>query len=135
MILFLPYRSPPSRYGTQKGPSACPDHRVRRLGSCHRLRHPSIQPQVSRPPPPLKTLQMFSNDTISLIGFPGEIFMQIVEMMILPLIISSVISALAQVRAKDARRIGIITVIYYLITTFLSTFVSFSLNIKGYSNL
>uniref|UniRef100_A0A1I7W7V8 Amino acid transporter n=1 Tax=Heterorhabditis bacteriophora TaxID=37862 RepID=A0A1I7W7V8_HETBA len=36
--------------------------------------------------------QKLSNDTISLIGFPGEIFMQIVEMMILPLIISSVIS-------------------------------------------
>lgn len=34
----------------------------------------------------------FSNDTISLIGFPGEIFMQIVEMMILPMIVSSVIS-------------------------------------------
>jgi solute carrier family 1 (high affinity glutamate transporter) protein 2 len=33
-----------------------------------------------------------SNDVINLIGFPGEIFMQIVEMMILPLIISSVIS-------------------------------------------
>ncbi|VDO61000.1 unnamed protein product [Haemonchus placei] len=65
-----------------------------------------------------------SNDTISLIGFPGEIFMQIVEMMILPLIISSVISALAQVRARDARQIGIVTVIYYMTTTFLSTFVS-----------
>ncbi|RCN32476.1 putative excitatory amino acid transporter 1 [Ancylostoma caninum] len=63
-----------------------------------------------------------SNDTISLIGFPGEIFMQIVEMMILPLIISSVISALAQVRARDARKIGIVTVIYYMTTTFLSTF-------------
>ncbi|WKY04238.1 hypothetical protein Q1695_005313 [Nippostrongylus brasiliensis] len=63
-----------------------------------------------------------SNDTISLIGFPGEIFMQIVEMMILPLIISSVISALAQVRARDARQIGIVTVIYYMTTTFLSTF-------------
>jgi hypothetical protein len=37
----------------------------------------------------------FSNDAISLIGFPGEIFMQIVEMMILPLIISSVISGKA----------------------------------------
>uniref|UniRef100_A0A8R1DMG4 Amino acid transporter n=3 Tax=Caenorhabditis japonica TaxID=281687 RepID=A0A8R1DMG4_CAEJA len=63
-----------------------------------------------------------SNDTISLIGFPGEIFMQIVEMMILPLIMSSVISALAQVRARDARRIGIVTIIYYMTTTFLSTF-------------
>uniref|UniRef100_A0A915ACQ9 Amino acid transporter n=1 Tax=Parascaris univalens TaxID=6257 RepID=A0A915ACQ9_PARUN len=63
-----------------------------------------------------------SNDAISLIGFPGEIFMQIVEMMILPMIISSVISALAQVRACDAGQIGLMTVIYYMITTFLSTF-------------
>ncbi|CAJ0931082.1 unnamed protein product, partial [Mesorhabditis belari] len=63
-----------------------------------------------------------SQDTVSLIGFPGEIFLQLVEMMILPLIISSVISALAQVRPKDARRIGCVTVVYYMITTFLSTF-------------
>ncbi|KHN78500.1 Putative sodium-dependent excitatory amino acid transporter glt-3 [Toxocara canis] len=63
-----------------------------------------------------------SNDAISLIGFPGEIFMQIVEMMILPMIISSVISALAQVRARDAGQIGLMTVIYYMTTTFLSTF-------------
>lgn len=33
-------------------------------------------------------------------------------------------SALAQVRPKDARRIGCVTVVYYMITTFLSTFVS-----------
>jgi hypothetical protein len=51
-----------------------------------------------------------SNDAISLIGFPGEIFMQIVEMMILPLIISSVISALAQTRAVVAGRMGLLTV-------------------------
>ncbi|KAI1714773.1 sodium:dicarboxylate symporter family domain-containing protein [Ditylenchus destructor] len=63
-----------------------------------------------------------SNDAISLIGFPGEIFMQIVEMMILPLIISSVISALAQIRAPEAGRIGGLTVLYYMTTTFLSTF-------------
>uniref|UniRef100_A0A914IAH9 Amino acid transporter n=1 Tax=Globodera rostochiensis TaxID=31243 RepID=A0A914IAH9_GLORO len=63
-----------------------------------------------------------SNDAISLIGFPGEIFMQIVEMMILPLIISSVISALSQIRPKVAGRIGLLTVAYYMTTTFLSTF-------------
>ena len=63
-----------------------------------------------------------SNDAISLIGFPGEIFMQIVEMMILPLIISSVISALSQIRAVDAGRMGLLTVAYYMTTTFLSTF-------------
>lgn len=64
--------------------------------------------------------------------------MQIVEMMILPLIISSVvsgiltllrfpnkiISALAQVRARDAQRMGTIAVLYYLTTTFLATIVS-----------
>uniref|UniRef100_A0A914YVE1 Amino acid transporter n=1 Tax=Panagrolaimus superbus TaxID=310955 RepID=A0A914YVE1_9BILA len=63
-----------------------------------------------------------SNDTISLIGFPGEIFMQIVEMMILPMIISSVISALAQIRPEDTSRIGIYTIAYYMLTTLLSTF-------------
>ncbi|CEF59272.1 Excitatory amino acid transporter 2 [Strongyloides ratti] len=62
-----------------------------------------------------------SNDLIQLIGFPGEIFMQIVEMMILPLIISSVISALSQIAFKDATKIGLITVFYYMTTTFLST--------------
>src|SRR4051794_19128661 len=64
-----------------------------------------------------------SNDAISLIGFPGEIFMQIVEMMILPLIISSVISALSQIPANLAGRMGALTVLYYTATTFLSTFV------------
>ncbi|KAF7638180.1 Amino acid transporter [Meloidogyne graminicola] len=63
-----------------------------------------------------------SNDAISLIGFPGEIFMQIVEMMILPLTISSVISALAQTRPSVAGRMGLLTVAYYMTTTFLSTF-------------
>uniref|UniRef100_A0A0N4ZB35 Amino acid transporter n=1 Tax=Parastrongyloides trichosuri TaxID=131310 RepID=A0A0N4ZB35_PARTI len=41
--------------------------------------------------------------------------------MILPLIISSVISALAQIAFKDATKIGVITVFYYMTTTFLST--------------
>ncbi|KAH7725528.1 Protein GLT-3 [Aphelenchoides avenae] len=44
-------------------------------------------------------------------------------MMILPLIISSVISALAQIRSNDAARIGSYTVLYYMTTTFLSTFI------------
>uniref|UniRef100_A0A0N5AFG3 Amino acid transporter n=1 Tax=Syphacia muris TaxID=451379 RepID=A0A0N5AFG3_9BILA len=63
-----------------------------------------------------------SNDTISLIGFPGEIFMQIVEMIIIPMIISSVISALANLHAADSRRIVFLTIIYYVTTTFMSTF-------------
>uniref|UniRef100_A0A914NJT9 Amino acid transporter n=2 Tax=Meloidogyne incognita group TaxID=654580 RepID=A0A914NJT9_MELIC len=70
----------------------------------------------------LPTKIYFSNDVISLIGFPGEIFMQIVEMMILPLTISSVISALAQTRPSVAGRMGLLTVAYYMTTTFLSTF-------------
>nr|CAD2125971.1 unnamed protein product [Meloidogyne enterolobii] len=48
--------------------------------------------------------------------------MQIVEMMILPLTISSVISALAQTRPSVAGRMGLLTVAYYMTTTFLSTF-------------
>uniref|UniRef100_A0A0K0EB49 Amino acid transporter n=1 Tax=Strongyloides stercoralis TaxID=6248 RepID=A0A0K0EB49_STRER len=60
-------------------------------------------------------------EVITLINFPGEIFMQILKLMILPLIFSSLISALAQMNAKDSGQMGLITVLYYLTTTALAT--------------
>uniref|UniRef100_A0A0N4ZAX4 Amino acid transporter n=1 Tax=Parastrongyloides trichosuri TaxID=131310 RepID=A0A0N4ZAX4_PARTI len=60
-------------------------------------------------------------EAIILINFPGEIFMQVLKLMILPLIFSSLISALAQMNAKDSGQMGLITVLYYLTTTALAT--------------
>ncbi|TMS37957.1 hypothetical protein L596_004787 [Steinernema carpocapsae] len=63
----------------------------------------------------------FSQDTIQLINFPGEIFMQVLKLMILPLIFSSLISALAQMDVKESGQMGAITILYYMTTTILST--------------
>ncbi|CAD5219446.1 unnamed protein product [Bursaphelenchus okinawaensis] len=62
-----------------------------------------------------------SAETIQIINFPGEIFLQVLKLMILPLIFSSLISALAQLDARSAGQMGMITVGYYLLTVILST--------------
>ncbi|CAI2350921.1 unnamed protein product [Caenorhabditis sp. 36 PRJEB53466] len=62
-----------------------------------------------------------SQETLQLINFPGEIFMQVLKMMILPLIFSSLISALAQMDAKESGQMGASTVLYYLSTATLAT--------------
>ena len=69
-----------------------------------------------------------SPETLTLINFPGEIFMQVLKMMILPLIFSSLISALAQMDARESGQMGLATVLYYLTTTVLATLVCISAN-------
>lgn len=58
--------------------------------------------------------------TIMLIGFPGELFMNMLKMLILPLIIASLICALAALDSKATGKIGRRTVLYYLMTTLLA---------------
>uniref|UniRef100_A0A0N5ATZ5 Amino acid transporter n=1 Tax=Syphacia muris TaxID=451379 RepID=A0A0N5ATZ5_9BILA len=58
--------------------------------------------------------------TITLLSFPGEILMNMLKMMILPLIISSLISGLAQLDAKQSGKMGSIALIYYFATTFVA---------------
>lgn len=48
-----------------------------------------------------------SQRTIDLIGFPGEILMNMLKMMIIPLIASSLISGLSQLDARQSGRIGV----------------------------
>ncbi|KAK6026635.1 hypothetical protein OSTOST_07383, partial [Ostertagia ostertagi] len=62
-----------------------------------------------------------SSDTISLLQFPGEIFMRLLKLMILPLVIASLISALAQMDVANSSVMGIVTLLYYLTTVFLAT--------------
>ncbi|KAI1286667.1 Excitatory amino acid transporter 2 [Halotydeus destructor] len=59
----------------------------------------------------------FSDDTIELISFPGDILMRMLKMLILPLIVSSLIAGLAQLDAKSSGKMGSRAIAYYMATT------------------
>ncbi|XP_054428381.1 excitatory amino acid transporter 5 isoform X1 [Pteronotus mesoamericanus] len=64
-----------------------------------------------------------SPQEISYFQFPGELLMRMLKMLILPLVVSSLISGLASLDAKTSSRLGILTVAYYLWTTFVAVIV------------
>lgn len=63
----------------------------------------------------------YSKDVIQLIGFPGELFLRMLKMLILPLIIASVISALASLDSTVSGKIGMRACMFYLTTTVVAT--------------
>ncbi|KAM3876290.1 excitatory amino acid transporter 5-like [Diretmus argenteus] len=56
-------------------------------------------------------------------SFPGELLMRMLKMLILPLITSSLMSGLSSMESKACCRIGVLTVTYYLWTTFIAVVV------------
>ncbi|XP_061593449.1 excitatory amino acid transporter 5-like isoform X2 [Cololabis saira] len=56
-------------------------------------------------------------------SFPGELLMRILKMLILPLITSSLMSGLSSMESKACCRMGVLTVTYYLWTTFIAVMV------------
>ncbi|XP_046546860.1 excitatory amino acid transporter 3-like [Haliotis rubra] len=64
-----------------------------------------------------------SPKVIILISFPGEIFLRLMKMLILPLIVSSIITGLANLNNKSASKIGLYTIVYYISTTVLATII------------
>uniref|UniRef100_A0A4X2LRP2 Amino acid transporter n=1 Tax=Vombatus ursinus TaxID=29139 RepID=A0A4X2LRP2_VOMUR len=67
--------------------------------------------------------QHLSSQEISYIQFPGELLMRMLKMLILPLVVSSLMSGLASLDAKTSSHLGILTVAYYLWTTFVAVIV------------
>ncbi|XP_074077508.1 excitatory amino acid transporter 5 [Macrotis lagotis] len=67
--------------------------------------------------------QRLSPQEISYFQFPGELLMRMLKMLILPLVVSSLMSGLASLDAKTSSRLGILTVAYYLWTTFVAVIV------------
>ena len=54
------------------------------------------------------------------IKFPGELFIRLLKLIVIPLITSSIIVALNDIDIKSAGRLGRRTIIYYITTTILS---------------
>ncbi|KAI1904013.1 hypothetical protein AGOR_G00001320 [Albula goreensis] len=59
-------------------------------------------------------------DVIMVIAFPGDILMRMLKMLILPLIISSLITGLAGLDAKSSGRLGTRAMVYYMSTTVIA---------------
>lgn len=63
----------------------------------------------------------YSKDVVDLVAFPGDMFLRMLKMLILPLIIASVISALASLDSTVSGKIGMRACMFYLTTTIVAT--------------
>ncbi|XP_002154975.2 excitatory amino acid transporter 1 [Hydra vulgaris] len=64
---------------------------------------------------------------LTFLGFPGEILMRMLKMLILPLIVSSLIVGLADLDQKASGKIGRRAIIYYMVTTLIAVFLGITL--------
>ncbi|CAB3979650.1 excitatory amino acid transporter-like [Paramuricea clavata] len=74
------------------------------------LLHSTVQSSTDPPP----------KEFAMLLSFPGEILIRILKLLVLPLIISSVLLAVAELDAKQSGKLGKRTLLYYLTTTILA---------------
>ena len=58
--------------------------------------------------------------TINIIAYPGELFMRLLKLMILPLVIASLITGSASLNAKMSGMVAFRTILYFLVTSLLS---------------
>jgi len=61
--------------------------------------------------------------TILLLSYPGELFMRLLKLMILPLVISSLVTGSASLNAKINGKMALRTIVFFLVTSLLSAVV------------
>lgn len=62
----------------------------------------------------------FTKRQIMYLRFPGDLLMNMLKLLILPLVVSSLVSGLASLDARSSGKMGIRAVVYYLTTTLLA---------------
>ena len=58
---------------------------------------------------------------VSLLAYPGELFMRLLKLMILPLVVASLVSGAASLNAKTNGKIAARTIVYFLSTSLISS--------------
>ncbi|XP_041987140.1 excitatory amino acid transporter isoform X2 [Aricia agestis] len=61
-------------------------------------------------------------DALIVISYPGELFMRVLKLMILPLIIASLIAGSASLNAKMSGKIAVRTLLYFILTSMFNAF-------------
>uniref|UniRef100_A0A4W6EDE1 Amino acid transporter n=1 Tax=Lates calcarifer TaxID=8187 RepID=A0A4W6EDE1_LATCA len=74
----------------------------------------------------LRHINMSARD-ITYLTFPGELLMRMLQMTVLPLIISSLITGMSSVDSKVYGRIGLRAFSYYMVTTLIAVFTGIAL--------
>ncbi|GAA6233646.1 excitatory amino acid transporter 3-like isoform X1 [Lates japonicus] len=75
----------------------------------------------------LKTFAHLSDLDKAYIGFPGEILMRLLQLVTVPLIVSSVVTEICGLRVGTSRKITIRAIVYFVMTTLLSVTVGIML--------
>ncbi|XP_044012769.1 excitatory amino acid transporter [Aphidius gifuensis] len=69
------------------------------------------------------------DDAVMLISYPGELFMRLLKLMILPLVIASLISGSASLNAKMNGKIAVRTLVYFILTSLFNAILGVGLTL------